>query len=277
MGFAKAEKTPICMDPSQVAARECSQSRAEALFYHRRDGPGETRRLTVYRLGPEPAFPDPRLAEPDGLLAVGGDLDAERLLTAYATGIFPWYEDPPILWFSPDPRMVLRPAELHVPRRLRRSLRGRPFELSLDRAFHEVIRACATAPRGEGRGTWITEDMIEAYGRLHDLGFAHSVEAWRDGELMGGLYGVSLGAAFFAESMFRRCSGASKVALVTLVEQLSAWGFELFDAQLPVEHLERWGARPWPRERFLTALASALERPTRRGRWELSVAPPTNP
>jgi leucyl/phenylalanyl-tRNA--protein transferase len=240
------------------------------LFYHTPDGPGEAPRVTVYRLGPEVAFPDPRLAEPDGLLAVGGDLGPERLLTAYALGIFPWYEDPPILWFSPDPRMVLRPAELHVPRRLRRSLRRRPFEVSLDRSFHEVIRACATAPRREGRGTWITKDMIEAYDRLHELGFAHSAEAWREGELVGGLYGVSLGGAFFAESMFHRCSEASKAALVALVEQLHAWGFELFDAQLPVEHLERWGARPWPRERFLAALASALQRPTRRGRWTLS-------
>lgn len=248
-----------------------------AVFYHRLHGPGETFRLTVYRLGPEVAFPDPRLAEPDGLLAVGGDLRAERLLGAYALGIFPWYEDPPILWFSPDPRMVLRPAQLHVPRRLRRSLRGRPFELSLDRAFDDVIRACATVPRREGRGTWITGDMIEAYGRLHNLGFAHSVEAWQDGRLVGGLYGVSLGAAFFAESMFHHCSGASKAALVTLVEQIAAWGFELFDAQLPAAHLERWGARPWPRERFLTALAAALKRPTRRGRWELSAQSPLGP
>jgi leucyl/phenylalanyl-tRNA--protein transferase len=243
------------------------------VFYHTRDGAGELLRLTVYRLGPEVAFPDPRLAEPDGLLAVGGDLGAERLLTAYALGIFPWYEEPPILWFSPDPRLVLRPADLHVPRRLRRTLRARPFEISLDRAFHQVIRACATVPRREGRGTWITSDMIEAYGQLHELGFAHSAEAWRDGELVGGLYGVSLGAAFCAESMFHHCSGASKAALVTLVQQLRAWGFELFDAQLPAQHLERWGARPWPRERFLAALASALERPTRRGRWELSDPP----
>lgn len=227
--------------------------------------------MTVYRLGPEVGFPDPRLAEPDGLLAVGGDLAPERLLAAYGLGIFPWYERPPILWFSPDPRMVLRPGELHVPRRLRRLLRARPFELSLDRAFGEVIRACATVPRREGRGTWITPEMIDAYERLHELGFAHSVEVWCAGELVGGLYGVALGGAFCAESMFRRRSEASKVALVTLVEQLARWGFELFDAQLPVAHLERWGASAWPRERFLAALAAARERPTRRGRWKLDA------
>lgn len=257
-----------------LARRGRAELRKQALFYPGPDGPGEAFGLTVYRLGRAVAFPDPRLAEPDGLLAVGGDLGAERLLAAYALGIFPWYERPPILWFSPDPRMVLRPADLHVPRRLARTLRQRPFALSLDRSFPEVIRACAAVPRREGHGTWINPDMIEAYERLHQLGFAHSVEVWRQGKLVGGLYGVSLGAAFFAESMFRHRSEASKVALVTLVEQLRAWEFELFDAQLPARHLERFGARPWPRERFLRALASALRRPTRRGRWELSVVAP---
>lgn len=225
--------------------------------------------MTVTRLGKEVAFPDPSLAEPDGLLAVGGDLQPERLLAAYSLGIFPWYERPPVLWFSPDPRMVLRPSELHVPRRLERTLRRSPFEITLDRGFERVIRACASAPRPGSRGTWITPEMIQAYEALHALGFAHSAEAWQQGELVGGLYGVSLGAAFFAESMFHRRSDASKAALVVLVRQLREWDFELFDAQLPAQHLERWGARPWPRERFLAALDAALERPTRRGRWSL--------
>jgi leucyl/phenylalanyl-tRNA--protein transferase len=224
--------------------------------------------MTVYRLGQAAAFPDPRAADPDGLLAVGGDLRPERLLAAYAQGIFPWFERPPILWFSPDPRMVLLPAELHVPRRLRRALRRAPFELSLDADFAGVIRACAEPRRGS-RGTWLGREMVEAYQGLHELGFAHSAEARRAGTLVGGLYGVSLGRAFCAESMFHRESDAGRAALVALVSQLELWGFELFDVQLPAAHLARWGARPWPRERFLEALARALRGPTRRGRWSL--------
>jgi leucyl/phenylalanyl-tRNA--protein transferase len=225
--------------------------------------------VTVYRLGREPIFPDPREAEPDGLLAVGGDLRPERLLAAYARGIFPWYERAPILWFSPDPRMLLVPGELHVPRRLLRRLRAGAFELRLDTAFAEVIRACATVKRRGARGTWITPDMIEAYRALHELGFAHSCEAWGEGGLAGGVYGVSLGAAFFAESMFHRQDDASKAALVALVWQLEAWGFGLLDAQLPAPHLARLGLREVPREAYLKALARALEAPTRRGRWTL--------
>ena len=227
--------------------------------------------MTVYRLGREALFPDPREAEADGLLAVGGDLRPERLLAAYACGIFPWYERAPILWFSPDPRMLLVPAEFHASRRLLRRLRQGAFELRLDTAFGEVIRACATVKRRGARGTWITPDMIEAYCALHELGFAHSCEAWSGDALVGGLYGVSLGAAFFAESMFHRRDDASKAALAALVWQLEAWGFELLDAQLHTPHLEALGLREWPRERYLDALARALERPTRRGRWTLSA------
>jgi leucyl/phenylalanyl-tRNA--protein transferase len=227
--------------------------------------------VTVYRLGREARFPDPREAEPDGLVAVGGDLGPERLLAAYAHGIFPWYERPPILWFSPDPRMVLVPGEFHASRRLRRRMRQGTFELRLDGSFAEVIRACARAKRRGGRGTWITPDMIEAYGRLHALGFAHACEAWSGGTLVGGVYGVSLGAAFFAESMFHLRDDASKAALAALVWQLEAWGFELLDAQLHTPHLETLGLHEWPRERYLAALARALERPTRRGRWTLDA------
>jgi len=226
--------------------------------------------MPVYRLGEEPRFPDPEDSDPSGLLAVGGDLEPRRLLRAYALGIFPWYsEGQPILWHSPDPRALLVPAELHVPRSLRRTLRRGRFEVRLDSAFPEVVRACAELPRPDQDGTWITADMRHAYGRLHDLGFAHSAEAWEDDRLVGGIYGVSLGGAFFGESMFAMRSDASKVALVVLVEQLQDWGFDLFDCQIESEHVARFGARPVARSEFLGRLRNSLERPTRRGRWTL--------
>jgi leucyl/phenylalanyl-tRNA--protein transferase len=225
--------------------------------------------MPVYRLRADLAFPPPALAEPSGLLAVGGDLSRPRLLRAYAAGIFPWYETPPILWFSPDPRMVIEPGRLHVSRRLRRKLRQGRFELRLDTAFARVIRSCAEAPRHGATGTWITPAMVDAYVALHEAGDAHSCEAWLGGELVGGVYGVSLGSAFFAESMFHRATDASKAALTALVWQLEAWGFTLFDVQLPTPHLASLGATPWPRERYLAALEGALRRPGRRGRWTL--------
>jgi leucyl/phenylalanyl-tRNA--protein transferase len=225
--------------------------------------------MPVYRLRAALAFPPPDRAERSGLLAVGGDLSSERLLLAYSLGIFPWYETPPILWFSPDPRMVIEPENLHVSRRLRRRLRQGHFELRLDTAFPRVIRACADMRREQGPGTWITPEMADAYVALHEQGYAHSSEAWQHGELVGGVYGVSLGAAFFAESMFHVATDASKAALTALVWQLAAWGFPLFDCQLPTAHLASLGARPWPRARFLAALAAALRAPTRRGRWTL--------
>jgi leucyl/phenylalanyl-tRNA--protein transferase len=226
------------------------------------------RQVTVYRLGKTLAFPPPEEAEPSGLLAVGGDLTSERLLLAYAMGIFPWYtDDTPILWFSPDPRGVLAPDSLVVHRSLARRVRSGCFEVTLDRAFGDVIRGCASAPRDGQQGTWITEDMIAAYERLHGLGFAHSVEAWNDGTLVGGLYGVSLGTAFFGESMFSRERDASKVALVHLVRQLGRWGFGLIDCQVRNDHLASLGAEQWPRQRFLGALSRALQDGTRRGSW----------
>ena len=223
--------------------------------------------MPVYRLSAELAFPDPREAEPGGLLAAGGDLGTERLLLAYSLGIFPWHGGPPILWYSPDPRAVLRPAALHLSRRLRRTLRQGRFELRLDTAFRRVMEACAAAPRPGQDGTWITPPMVDAYTRLHELGLAHSAEAWREGRLVGGVYGLALGAAFFGESMFRSERDASKAALAALVLQLARWGFELFDGQLPTPHLASFGMEAWPRERFLAALRAALARPTRRGRW----------
>jgi leucyl/phenylalanyl-tRNA--protein transferase len=229
--------------------------------------------MPVYRLGRQLAFPPPDHAEESGLLAVGGDLRPERLLLAYSLGIFPWYhEGIPILWYSPDPRNVLEPDGLVVSRSLRKAIRRAPYRVTLDTAFGEVIRACARVPRPGQDGTWITSDMIRAYDRLHELGYAHSVEAWRDDELVGGLYGVSLGAAFFGESMFARADDASKIAFVALVEQLARWGVELIDCQVHTEHLERFGAVEWPRERFLAALAAALEKPTRGGPWRFDPA-----
>lgn len=227
--------------------------------------------MPVYRLGSELGFPPPEQAIDGGLLAVGGDLSPERLLEAYALGIFPWYDEPPILWFSPDPRMVLVPSQLHVPRRLERTLRQGRFETTFDRAFPEVIRACAEVPREGQEGTWINPDMVSAYEQLHQLGFAHSCESWCEGELVGGIYGVSLGSAFFGESMFQRRRDASKVALVGLVRQLARWDFRLLDCQMHTQHLAGFGATGWPRASFQAALAEALQTPTRRGRWDAAT------
>jgi len=214
-------------------------------------------------------FPDPRQADAEGLVAYGGDLDPQRVLAAYAQGLFPWPYDArsPILWFCPDPRMALRPAELHVSRSVQKAINKHTFEVRFDTAFDEVIRQCATVRRPGQRGTWITDEMIRAYGRLHEMGFAHSAEAWNEGTLAGGVYGVSLGAAFFGESMFTQRPNASKIAFVHLVRQLQAWEFQLFDCQMYTEHVARFGATPWPRTRFLQALKRALEQPTRHGSW----------
>jgi leucyl/phenylalanyl-tRNA--protein transferase len=226
--------------------------------------------VTVYRLGSEIAFPPPEDAEPSGLLAVGGDLRPERLLLAYSLGIFPWpLVARPLLWFSPDPRTVLEPGALRVSRSLARTLRRGRFEVRLDTSFAEVVRRCAAVPRRDEAGTWITPALAAAYQGLHELGFAHSAEAFEDGRLVGGLYGVSLGGAFFGESMFAERPDASKVAFVALVRQLAAWGFDLIDCQVHTDHLARFGAVEWPRRRFLAALAASLERPSRPGPWRL--------
>ena len=194
------------------------------------------------------------LAEPNGLLAAGADLSLPRLLEAYRSGIFPWFShDQPILWWSPDPRMVLFPAELKVSRSLARTLRSTRFEVRADTAFDAVIKGCRQPRRGES-GTWITEEMAEAYGTLHRAGFAHSVETWLDGKLVGGLYGVALGRAFFGESMFARVSDASKVALVALARQLQHWGFGVIDCQMNTAHLASLGAREIPRAEFTRRL-----------------------
>ncbi len=229
----------------------------------------------MYRLPRAPVFPEPSEADADGLLAVGGDLSPERLLEAYAAGIFPWFsEGSPILWWSPDPRLVLEAHALHVPRSLARTLRRGRYQVRSDTAFSQVIRRCADAPRPGQDGTWITDEMVFAYERLHHLGFAHSFEAWEDDVLAGGLYGVSLGGAFFGESMFADRPDASKVAFVRAVEWLARAGVDLVDCQVRTEHLARFGAREVPRHHFLARLESALTKPTLRGRWDVERAVP---
>jgi leucyl/phenylalanyl-tRNA--protein transferase len=225
--------------------------------------------MPVFRLTRRVEFPPPDLAE-DGLLAVGGDLRPERLILAYSMGIFPWYEEgQPILWHSPDPRMVLPVGSLRVPRSVAKARRKGLYRVTLDTAFDDVIRGCASVPRRDQGGTWITPDMQEAYGELHRMGLAHSAEAWAGDALVGGLYGVSLGAVFFGESMFARSPDASKVAFVTLVEALRSWDITLVDSQVYTDHLARFGAEEWPRSRYLEELRQALERPTRKGPWRL--------
>jgi len=213
---------------------------------------------------PKSAFPDVSLSlrDPDGLLAVGGDLTVERLLTAYRSGIFPWYsDDQPILWWSPDPRSVLLVDELHIPKSLKKTLRHHPFKVTLDHDFEQVIHACSQ-PRNGSPGTWITDEMQQAYLRLHHAGKAHSVECWHNGALVGGLYGVALGKVFFGESMFSRTTDASKIAFVLFVQQLQKWHFHLIDCQIQSAHLDRFGATSVNRSRFVELLSVYCEQPT---------------
>ena len=226
--------------------------------------------MPIYRLLDELVFPPPEYADPSGLLAVGGDLSNERLLEAYRLGIFPWYsEDQPILWWSPDPRLILELNDFKLSRSLRKIIKRGIFRVTFDRAFEEVIRACASVPREGQHGTWITPEMQEAYIDLHGLGYAHSVESWFEEKLVGGLYGVSLGEAFFGESMFHRVSDASKVALAMLVGKLKSWNFHFIDSQMTTEHMLRLGAKEMPRRVFLKRLKSALDHPTKRGKWRI--------
>ena len=228
--------------------------------------------MPIFRLVDEPIFPPPDYADPSGLLAVGGDLSKERLLEAYRLGIFPWYsDDQPILWWSPDPRLVLDLKDFGISRSLRKTLKKGVFQVTFDHAFEQVIQACAVVPREAQNGTWITEEMQEAYINLHGLGYAHSVESWFGEKLAGGLYGVSLGKAFFGESMFHLKTDASKVALATLVEKLKSWDFHFIDSQMTTEHMVRLGAKELPRRIFLKRLQSALRHPTRRGRWHIDT------
>lgn len=206
------------------------------------------------------------LRDPDGLLALGGDLSPQRLLNAYRQGIFPWYSTgQPILWWSPNPRMVLQPAALKLSRSLRKTLRKAPFTITLDQAFDTVTAACAE-PRTDGRGTWLSTDMRRAYSTLHNLGYAHSVEAWQGDRLVGGLYGIALGRVFFGESMFTRVTDASKVAFAHLVRQLARWDFKLIDCQVHTSHLASLGATAMDRTSFTTQL-DKLAAPTHNLPW----------
>jgi len=226
--------------------------------------------MAVVFLQPGAPFPDPHCASEDGLLAVGGDLSPARLVAAYRQGIFPWYsQGMPVLWWNPHPRLILVPSQVHVPRRLGRILRQGRFGVTVDRDFPAVIAACASCERPGGHGTWIVPEMITAYVRLHHLGYAHSVEVWRQGHLVGGLYGVALGGAFFGESMFHKESEASKVGFVTLAQALATAGYTLIDCQQTTPHMVRLGGFEVSRQEFARRLQEALQRPTQRGRWSL--------
>jgi leucyl/phenylalanyl-tRNA--protein transferase len=227
--------------------------------------------MPVFQLPDEILFPDPLLAEPDGLLAVGGDLCPERLLTAYANGIFPWYsEHEPILWWSPDPRLVLFPQKLIVSRSLQQKIKKNVFSVRMDSNFEQVISACAETERRHEDGTWITDEMKIAYIELHRKGFAHSVETYFNGKLVGGLYGVSLGKAFFGESMFHTMTDASKVALYYLVEKAKEFGFIFIDSQVETTHMVSMGAELIPRKNYLKLLNEAINFPSQKGKWRLA-------
>lgn len=215
--------------------------------------------MPVYRLTEDLIFPPPELADDEGLLAVGGDLSVDRLVLAYSMGIFPWYSDQyPLLWWSPDPRLVIFPKELKVARSLRQTIKKGIYQVTTDTAFEDVIRNCATISRKGEEGTWITDEMIDAYIRLHKAGYAHSIEAWDGGELAGGLYGIIMGRAFFGESMFAKKSDASKVAFAVFAVKLAEKGFELIDCQVTTEHMKRFGAREISRAEFMKRLKKAL-------------------
>mgnify|MGYP003563059086 CR=1 FL=1 len=219
--------------------------------------------MPVFTLSKRLSFPPPHLAIEEGLLAVGGDLSSERILLAYRNGIFPWYSPgEPILWWSPDPRLVLYPDELRISKSLHKIIKRKKFSLTMDKAFDDVIQACAGVKRSYGEGTWITAEMKAAYCELHRQGYAHSVEAWQDEILVGGLYGIAIGRAFFGESMFSLVSNASKVAFVTLVENIKRLNFSIIDCQVRTDHLIRFGAREIPRHVFLEQVDKATHSAT---------------
>ena len=224
--------------------------------------------MPVYLLSDKLFFPPVHLASQEGLLAIGGDLSVERLLLAYKSGIFPWYsEEDPILWWSPDPRLVLYPEELNISKSLKKVIRQEIYRITMDTAFEQVISACANTRRDIDAGTWITDEMKGAYCRMHERGYAHSVEAWHEGKLVGGLYGISLGLAFFGESMFSIMSNASKVCLVCLVQFMKERHFTFIDCQVATDHLLRMGARSIPRATFISQLNQSLQHLSIVGSW----------
>lgn len=219
-------------------------------------------------------FPSPASASPEGVVAVGAAPEPELLVDAYLHGIFPWPHDSlPLLWFSPDPRFVITERSARISRSLKKTMRRSPYVVRADTAFAEVMKHCSLVHRPGQKGTWITPDMVEGYIELHKEGVAHSVEAWLGDELVGGLYGVSFGAAFCGESMFALAPDASKVAFATFLQQAFAWGLQLVDCQVYTDHLARFGAEEWPREEYLEALAEATAAPTRLGPWTLELTP----
>ncbi len=228
--------------------------------------------LGIYWLSPTQApddFPDPMFAleDPNGLLAAGGDLSEARLIAAYRRGIFPWYSDgEPILWWSPDPRAVLFPNRFKISRSLKKTLKKGHIQVSMDKAFSDVINACSK-PRKDGLGTWITAELKDAYCHLHEIGVAHSIECWHENRLVGGLYGVALGKIFFGESMFSTMPDASKVALAYLVRQLQRWEFAMIDCQVSSDHLATLGSMNIPRTQFVSLIAHWRDQPSHRGAW----------
>lgn len=224
--------------------------------------------MPIYQLSDQFVFPDPSEAE-EGILAVGGDLHPSRLLLAYQSGIFPWYsEAEPIIWWSPDPRFVLFPKDLKVSKSMHQLLKKQAFKVTLDADFKDVIHQCATVRYGDRLGTWINSDMESAYLRLHEMGYAHSVEVWnQEGLLVGGLYGIAIGKCFFGESMFFKQANASKYGFITLVKLLAERGYKLIDAQVYTQHLESLGANMIPRDIYISLLSTLTEEPTDNGSW----------
>lgn len=224
--------------------------------------------MPIYLLNDKLSFPPVEGAQ-DGIVAVGGDLSPERLLLAYQSGIFPWYsEEDPIIWHAPEQRFILLPEDLHISKSMHRVLNSGRYSVTFDTNFSFVINQCASVERKEQNGTWITGEMIDAYSELNNLGYAHSVEVWQDGEIVGGLYGVSLGKIFFAESMFHTTSNASKVALIKLVELLKHHDFHFIDAQVHTTHLESLGAKNISRHEFMQLLKQGLQSKTSVGKWQ---------
>ena len=231
--------------------------------------------MPVYMLTDELKFPPPEGASPEGVVAIGVDASPERLILAYSLGIFPWpHRELPLLWFSPDPRFILSFERVHIGRSLRKHIRARPYTIRTDTAFAAVMQGCAQSPRPGQDGTWITEELRRGFTSLHEQGLAHSIEAYDQNEqLVGGLYGISLGRAFCGESMFARAPDASKIAMVTLLGNLCAWGFDFVDCQVYTDHLSRFGALEWPRARFLQALRRALSHESKLGPWQFDLDP----
>lgn len=230
--------------------------------------------MPIYLLNDELIFPPPEGASREGVVAAGGDLRPERLILAYSQGIFPWpHSAMPLLWFSPNPRFVLDLSQVHVSTSLRKAIRSRPYEIRVDTRFVDVMRGCQHSPRPGQDGTWITEELLAGYSALHQQGYAHSIEAFEGDELVGGLYGVSLGRAFFGESMFACRPDASKIAAITMFGNLRAWGFDFVDCQVYTDHLSRFGAEEIPRTTFLQSLRRALSEPTRKGTWHFDLDP----